>query len=509
MSIPETLTSELIERLMALSPSGKTDYLKSELMSKFVSSDTDAPDVRRQRAINKWLATERNNEGTNDRLLSMPGDFNILPRVTFDHFIGFARQLVLDIIGDTVPLDALFGSFSGGASTSRGRTSSHPAGKYLGKAHVTPRAYEWFTLLEDELPGWLSWGLYEVEFVEGNVMFTVPKKTDIDRCACKEPDLNMFLQKGIGNWFRQCLRRHRINLNDQSINRSLARIGSISGELATLDLSSASDSISRVLVQLLLPECWFSVLDAVRSEWTCIDGDMHRNEMFSSMGNGFTFELESLLFYVLARTTAYFRGVSGVISVYGDDIICPSKIAHDLEYVLGVFGFEVNTSKSFSSGPFRESCGGHYLDGLDVTPFYIRKPIETMQELCNAANSLRRWASVEGLSVLDPEVESIWIWLRSFVPDALWGGHDDSDPSSLVTYPPRAGLRLVPKERVVSTGEGGYYHWLNSTWRRLEPTEGVKTSLRTVPCPVFRLKKRRLTVTSLPAVFLSEIADAE
>lgn len=509
MDIPKTLTPDLIQRLMGLSPSGKTDYLKSELLSKFVSSETDAPSVRRQRAINKWLATERTNEGTNDRLLILPEDYNILPRVSWRSFVGFARQLVSRLIGDTAPIEALIGGFSGGASTSRDRTCSHPGGKYLGQAHVTEAALPWFELLKDELPGWPAWDLYDFKIVEGNVMFTVPKKTDIDRVACKEPDLNMFLQKGIGDWFRRSLRRERINLNDQSINRSLAREGSVTGRLATLDLSSASDSISRVLVQTFLPECWFSLLDDIRCKSTIIDGHVHQNEMFSSMGNGFTFELESLLFYVFARTTAYFRGVSGVISIYGDDIICPTEMAHDLSFVLSVLGFEVNLSKSFIDGPFRESCGGHYLNGLDVTPFYIRKPIETLTELLNVANSLRRWAQVEGLSVLDPEVEAIWLWLKSFVPDVLWGGHDTSDPHSLVSYPPRAGRKLVAKTVKKQVGEGSYYHWLNATWQRQDVKDGIETSILSSVIPKYRYGKRRLTVTSLPAIFLSEIADAE
>jgi len=185
----------------------------------------------------------------------------------------------------------------------------------------------------------------------------------------------MFIQKGIGNYFRKCLRTHNINLNDQSINRSLAREGSITGKLATLDLSSASDSVSMGLVALLLPECWCTLLDSVRSPVTIIDGDEHLNHMYSSMGNGFTFELESLLFFAITKACCYFRGSRGVVSVYGDDIICPTDVVPELTYALSFFGFSVNSEKSYDSGPFRESCGGHYYDGFDITPFYIRKPI--------------------------------------------------------------------------------------------------------------------------------------
>lgn len=486
----------------------KADYLKAEIQTKYVSHDTDPPGDRRQRAINKWLATERENEATNDRLLLTPGEYNILPRVTFDSFVGFCRDLISDIIGETVPVEALIGSFSGGASTSRNRTLSHPASKYLGKAHVTQRCLELFSSLEDEMPGWLRDGDHplEIEVVTGNVMFTVPKKTDIDRCACKEPDLNMFIQKGIGRHLRGCLRRIGINLNDQSINRSLAREGSLTGKLATLDLSSASDSVSEGLVALLLPVTWYTHLDSVRSQVTIIDGEKHRNHMFSSMGNGFTFELESLLFYVLARATAYFTGTSGIVSVYGDDLICPTDMFHDLTWVLGYFGFSVNTEKSFSSGPLRESCGGHYYDGFDITPFYIRKPIETMPELIDVANKLRHWGECSYTRVIDPFVEEIWLWLKAMVPDVLWGGEDWTFRYQLVSNDVPT-LRLVEVMKARDAGDGSYSHWLNATWDRTQVLEAVVTSSHSSSLNRLRFRPvRNRTVPRLPSHFLSEIS---
>jgi len=460
----------------------KTDYLKSEILSKFVSDETDPPAVRRTRAIFKWLCTERENEATNERLLMTPDEYNILPRVSFGSFVEVCRDIISGIIGDTVPEEALIGSFSGGASTSRNRTKSHPARKYLGQADVTSRCLAiWEEFVSPQVVGWLGEGArLRTNVVPGNVLFTVPKKTDIDRCACKEPDLNMFVQKGIGKHFRACLRRTGINLNDQSINRSLAREGSLSGRLATLDLSSASDSVSSGLVELLLPECWYTFLDAVRCQVTIIDGEEHRNHMFSSMGNGFTFELESLLFLALARTTAFFTKTRGVVSVYGDDIICPTDLAAPLEKVLTYMGFQLNADKSFSSGPFRESCGGHYWNGLDITPFYVREPIKYLDQLIDIANKLRQWATVEGLSVLDFEVEGIWFWLKSFVPSQLWGGWDTSFKYQLVSDDD-PDCRLQPVSDSSSTGEGGFYHWLNATWDRSDGFGEVYISPHVLP----------------------------
>lgn len=503
--IPEGVTSQFIEKILSLRSSPKSEHLKREFLSKFVSDETDSPIVRRTRAINKWLATERHNEATNDRLLNTAEDYQLLPHVKWSSFVSRLQDVILAIVGD-VPDDP-FGGFSGGASTSRKRTASQPALKYLGKAHITASALPyWESLSSSELrssgmDGWLSSNPIEIETVRGNVLFTVPKKTDIDRCACAEPDLNMFMQRALGASIRRDLRRRGIDLNDQSINRSLAYEGSRTGALATLDLSSASDSICTELVALAMPPVWFSTLNALRCDITIIDGHEHRNEMFSSMGNGFTFELESLLFYSIARTVAYFRGVSGVISVYGDDIICPSELFDDLVWCLRYLGFETNVDKSFATGSFRESCGGHYNGGLDVTPFYLRKPLKRIDDVIHMANSLRKWASY-GLGILDPDCYPIWEWLASMVPKRLWGGRDTSFKYALVSAcAPRDFLR--PKVVTKRVDEGGYYHWLNATWRR--DREGdIQTSSISTTVAFYRFRPNRV-VNSPLELFLEEL----
>jgi hypothetical protein len=526
MDLPNDFTPQLVHRIKQLRSSVKTDYLQSQFLTKYVSRDTLSPLIRRNSAISKWLATERENEATADRLLITPLEYNILPRVAYGDFVEFCRDLTRDIIGETPSDTALLGVFSGGASTSRPRTRSYPATKYLGEAHVTSRALELFHLARegtifDDL---VASGQLSFKEVPGNVMFTVPKNATIDRPACKEPDINMLMQKGLGAEISRLLLRHTgINLNDQSINRSLAHEGSVTNSLATLDLSSASDSVTTELVYTFLPEIWYSTLDSVRSHVTVIDGEEHRNHMFSSMGNGFTFELESLLFYVLAKATAYFTGTRGVISVYGDDIICPSGMSQQLAWVLSWFGFTTNSDKTFHDGPFRESCGGHYHNGLDITPFYLKADIETLPDLIHVANQLRKWAYIEGTSVLDPEVEDIWLWIKSYIPSNLWGGVDTSYKYQLVSHDvPK--MRLQEETKSKGTREGGYYHWLNSTRDRnglpflmkldisvisrsgFPDPEGIETSSHSEGLKRFRLRPvKDLTVPRLPALFLTEI----
>jgi len=508
--MPETLTDHVFDVINNLRPSVRTDYLKKSIKSKYVDDLTAPAKVRRDRAIEKWLYQEQMNDATEVRLILTPEDFQILPRVTYSSFISFVQDDILSILGcETVPTEALIGSFSGGASTSRPRTRSYPAAKYLGRAHVTESAKEVFESIMDEMPGWpTDPSTLQMEVVRGNVMFTVPKKTDIDRVACKEPDLNMFLQKGIGNFISSRLKRIGIDLNDQSNNRRLARIGSIDGSLVTFDLSSASDSITTELVELLLPVHWFTLMDSVRSPITLIGEEEHRNCMFSSMGNGFTFELESLIFLCLTRAISYFTGTRGTVSIYGDDIICPSGISDILPFVFEWFGFSINMEKSCVSGPLRESCGGHYWNGLDITPFYIKEPIKTLVDLLHVANQLRAWGSIEGLSIVDPEIEDLWKYLASYVPKCLWGGRPSSSGKYQLVSSGYPHSRLSGKTESKMNGDGGYVHWLNTTWGRKHLwRDAVETSCRTLDPKGFELKKvdKRFTVAPLPALFLHEL----
>jgi len=109
------------------------------------------------------------------------------------------------------------------------------------------------------------------------------------------------------------------------------------------------------------------------------------------MGNGFTFELESLVFWSLATAVCSFLGISNDIGVYGDDIIIDREAVPLLKNVFTYLGFTINEEKSYTTGSFFESCGGQYFDGLDVTPVYQKQIIKSPQESIRASNRLFRW----------------------------------------------------------------------------------------------------------------------
>lgn len=228
--------------------------------------------------------------------------------------------------------------------------------------------------------------------VGGCRVTTVDKDAKTDRTIAIEPTGNVFLQLGIGRFLRRKLLRVGINLDDQSVNQQLAYQASKSDELATVDLSSASDSISKELVFELFPVDWAILLDSVRSPCALLNGDWLKLEKFSSMGNGFTFELETVIFWALASGVLEALGIPGTVVVYGDDIILPSSAYALLQEVFHEVGFTINLEKSYARGYFRESCGKHYWDGVEVTPVYQKEELPTLDSIYRGANRLLRLA---------------------------------------------------------------------------------------------------------------------
>jgi len=179
--------------------------------------------------------------------------------------------------------------------------------------------------------------------VPGNRFMTAPKDATKFRGIAVEPSINVFYQLAYGKVIRARLRRWGINLNDgQDIHRHLAGESSRRGHLATLDLKNASDTISRNLVKLLLPHNWFSVLDSLRSKKTFFKGAYHLLEKFSSMGNGFTFELETLIFLGLISAITGVDRIGDDVFAFGDDLILPVSYSEDVIAMLAFCGLETN-----------------------------------------------------------------------------------------------------------------------------------------------------------------------
>lgn len=315
--------------------------------------------------------------------------------------------------------------FSGGASTRLPRRSGSPFYKLQGKPAVTRQAALLSICAIETRKGWkkargLDLLSYEdwVDVVGGSHSTTVPKNAKTDRFICKEPCMNMFLQRGFGGFFRARLKTVGIDLDDQTVNQALCASGSIDGSLSTIDLKAASDSISLRLVQELLPGDWYEALCLVRSERTLLkkkdfptiasvfgrNGQKFRGssvwfplEKVSSMGNGFTFELESLIFWALTSSVVELSGSCDTrIGVYGDDIICPTACGPRVIEVLCYAGFQTNADKTFLHGPFRESCGIHCFNGRDVSPFNVDEVVVGRHRVNWFLNTLNLWVGRVG-----------------------------------------------------------------------------------------------------------------
>jgi len=431
----------------------KTRYLKSEYKSKYSDEGTVSPEERRSAAILKWKAVEESNLKTNMRLYLGQDDFGW---TTSDILLATARRFVSDVLGKLdYPAVLHGGKFSNGASTRVRRSPKAALEKHVGKAHITSSCVKhWLAFASNSRLSRL-----ELDIFESSVMFTVPKATEIDRVACKEPEINMFLQRQIGSAIRRKLKKVGINLRDQTRNQKLAS-EALTSDLATIDLSSASDSITKQLVMSLLPTDWFMLLDDLRVDSVLIDGVEHVPEMFSSMGNGFTFELESLLFWALTRAVCLLSGKRGTISVYGDDIIAPASAGPRLARIFSWLGFKVNSKKSHWSGSFRESCGKHYYANREVTPFYLRGPVRSKSDVIRVLNRLLQWDNEGYLCFLTAEVSEFHMRWAKHIPSSLYGGQDVNSIDALVTgHPPRSRLQVTKKDLTFDQ-QAGLEYWL-------------------------------------------------
>jgi len=437
----------------------KSDYLRKEMLSKFLDPKLVTPSVRHQAGVAKWRTAERQNRKTNQRLQLYAEDTDF-GWTTSSALFKLIRSFVSDALGPLSYPAVLSGSaFTNGASTRIRRGVTASIQKFGGDIELSESAVKhWLachsgTLLSDQ----------NLRLVESSILFTVSKTTDIDRVACKEPEGNALLQRAVGLHIASRLKRFRIDLSDQTRNQRLARRASIrENGLATIDLSSASDTITRQLVIELLPFEWWSLLDDLRVKSARVNGELHELEMFSSMGNGFTFELESLLFWCITRAVCALSQVRGTVSVYGDDIVAPSRVVPRLQRIFSFLGFTMNMKKTNWRGDFRESCGKHYYRGLDVSPFYIREKIRKRSHLVHILNQVLEWSGRGWGFFLDEELAVFHQKYSAFIPQTLWGGVDTSDPHALVTgHMPRK--RLSIQKRTVSFDPSlGLRAWLHT-----------------------------------------------
>lgn len=212
-------------------------------------------------------------------------------------------------------------------------------------------------------------------------MTSVPKDRNKRRLIGIEHARQQFQQQAVAD----CLRRTEwfqrwVNLEDQEQHIRFAAQGETK---VTVDLSDASDRISLSLVDYLLPE-WSDLIRQTSSAFYELPkgAGSGRLGMVATMGCGFCFELETLVFHIVASLAGriYDDDLRGVVlplahyasrcRVYGDDIIIPQQWYPTFQDLALKLGWVISEHKTCLTADFLETCGTY------ITPSF------TVKRLC-------------------------------------------------------------------------------------------------------------------------------
>lgn len=277
----------------------------------------------------------------------------------------------------------------------------------------------------------------------------VPRDMFRGRVICMEPADYSFYQQEVMRWMYESMEnstiRRFVDLKDQSRNREAALYGSAMLSLDTIDLSNASDSVSLDLVKAVFPRKWLYYLLATRSRRVkTLDGAEQEAVKFAPMGSATCFPTQCIIFTAIAIlgydayrqgkqagkyrptlsdikstigwigrdfdwTRSYTRKAEPLF-VYGDDIICDTRVTDNVITLLNSFGFVVNIGKSFTgSQSFRESCGIYAYEGNDVTPQLFRlRPLHEKGKI-RASNLIKVADGVDGVFLSTRYVEKLGV----------------------------------------------------------------------------------------------------
>lgn len=255
-------------------------------------------------------------------------------------------------------------------------------------------------------------------------LLAVPKTFKGPRLIASEPIAHQYIQQGIMRWIRQNMPdalKLSVNFRDQGPSRDAALEASRSGELATVDLSSASDRLSCWVVERFFRsnQTILHALHAARSR-VLVDGTGAVPELslrlrkFAAQGAAFTFPVQTLVYSAIAissvivengwtlRKSNYTRAAR-LVRVFGDDIILPSSSVPLLVAALSELQLKVNRAKTHVSGFFRESCGMDAYASTDVTPVYVRSllpptaltDVPSWVEVSNSFHKSGYWLTAE------------------------------------------------------------------------------------------------------------------
>jgi hypothetical protein len=242
----------------------------------------------------------------------------------------------------------------------------------------------------------------------------------------------MFMQQAVLKMMVEEIRidsnaKNLIRFEDQKPNQDLARRGSRTGKLATLDLKEASDRVSNQLVREMFANFpWIGeAVQVLRSTHADVQGEIIELAKYASMGSALTFPIEAMVFCTLVflgierelkrpLTSKDVKRLWGQVRVYGDDIVVPVEYVNSVIRTLELFGAKVNVRKSFWNGKFRESCGADFYDGYPVGIARVRQLFPTsrrnadeVEAIVSLRNQLFELAYEETVAWLDAYIQRI------------------------------------------------------------------------------------------------------
>lgn len=306
-----------------------------------------------------------------------------------------ARRFMCRLLHRFNPMDIQPAHGSGASSCRTKPWERYSAPRYVPKLDAVYDYGTWFysglnSLVDnlDELAG-----LETHQELSARVCF-VPKDSRGPRLISTEPREYMYIQQGLMTLMYQAIEaypmvRSMVSCIDQTRNRDLACLGSLTGLYGTIDLKDASDRVSLELVERLFPSNWVRCLKSCRSDRTELpDGRIVHLKKFAPMGSACCFPVEALVFWAISLASVVIENRSDsnsfehklfqkpveegidshLVSVFGDDIIAPTHCLNKIMQMLTACGLSINKSKCFTKGPFRESCGGDYFLGSNIAP---------------------------------------------------------------------------------------------------------------------------------------------
>lgn len=254
-----------------------------------------------------------------------------------------------------------------------------------------------------------------------SVLRAVPKNFKGPRIICEEPLWRQVKQTPVMNYFYRALaskkgKYHpygRVDLEHQSRNQELARIGSENRSLATIDLEAASDSITWSVIMAITPKQLVNdVIDCLSTTVELPDGRCKTLYIACTMGARATVPMQTNVYWVIICEGAGICIACGVgtwdmldwCSAYNDDIVVPTIWYDTIVELLELCGFTVNRQKSFSGDhPYRESCGHEYYDGARVDGIYWpRKQLyNTTQDVPSLVKLANRLYTIGAMKAYD------------------------------------------------------------------------------------------------------------